>query len=96
MVRNEAFLFFPLFGFFLLCALLSWRQAANPERTAAEHAQELADEGRLPPATDSAYAAYVAQHENPEAIMRRGRRRAIFFGVLAAATIAFILFQGAK
>ena len=89
------FLLLPLFGFFALCALLSWRQAANPVRTAAEHAQALADEGRLPPATDTAYAAYVAQHENPEAIVRSGRRRAMFFGLLAAVTLAYMLFKGA-
>ena len=94
-MNPTGFLLIPLFGFFLLCALLSWRQAANPQRTAAEHAQELADEGRLPPASDGAYAAYVAEHENPQAIVRRGRRRAIVFGILAAATLALILFKGA-
>ena len=91
----SAFLLLPLLGFFTLCALLSLREASNPARTAAEHAQALADEGRLPPATDTAYAAYVAQHENPQAITRLNRRRAIFFGVLAATTLAYMLFKGA-
>jgi len=92
MSGNLVFLW-PLFGFFLLCALLSLREAANPARTVAERGDGIEDRPLHRPDPSSTYAAYRAQQLDPERIVRSGRRRAILFGLLAAVTLAYILYS---
>lgn len=88
-MNGETVLLWPLSGFFLLCALLSWREAANPQGTAAERAEDLDD--KPIPGESGALTAYRAQQLDLPRIVRSGRRRAIFFGLLAAATLTYIL-----
>ncbi|HEX5257744.1 MAG TPA: hypothetical protein VFW35_03055 [Sphingomicrobium sp.] len=91
MLHGNAVFLWPLFGFFLLCALLSLREAANPERTIAERGDGVEDEPLPRPNPSSTYAAYRAQQDDPARIARSARRRAILFGLLAAATLAYVL-----
>ena len=81
----------PLFGWFALCALLTWWEAANPERTIAERGDGVEDKPLPRPNPSSTYAAYRAQAEDPARVARSARRRAILFALLAAATLATIL-----
>lgn len=88
-MSGDTVLLWPLFGFFLVCALLAWREAANPKRTAAYRVEDL---GEKPlPGESGALTAYRAQQLDLPRIVRSGRRRAIFFGLLSAATLTYIL-----
>jgi hypothetical protein len=95
MASGIAVFLWPLFGFFLLCALLALREAADPERTMAERGDGVEDRPLPRPDPSSTYAAYRAGQDDLARILRSGRRRALVFGLLAAATLAYILFKGA-
>lgn len=90
-MSGATFFLWPLLGFFLLCALLALREAANPARTAADRAQALEDEALPRRHQSPAWKAYDLQQSDAARIVRSGRRRASLFALLAAATLAYIL-----